>query len=89
LVKHPDSGLVAVLSDAPRPDLRKTILPVVRQHPVPAHRRLLEQLLTDPDEQVRSEAQKVRHELEELAATPPSAYALETLGGSGGDERLH
>jgi len=72
---QPDSLLVEMLARSEDSDLRLMVMGALREHPTPEHRRLLEQLLEDPDPAVRTAARDGTAQLKTLAAESPSCYA--------------
>ena len=72
---EPDHPLIKMLADANEPRLRLIVMGALRENPTPANRVILEKLLNDSDELVRSAAQKVALELEQLKETSPAKFA--------------
>lgn len=70
----PDHPIITMLAGAKEPELRTLVLCRPRACPTPANRRLLDTLLRDSDAAVRQAAERVRAELDQLAATPSSAF---------------
>ncbi len=74
-LEHP---MVRVLAEHSDSELRVLVLPFLRKYPTRANRRILEKLLEDPDEEVRTAAQEVKEQLkvieemffEELMSAP-------------------
>jgi hypothetical protein len=67
--------LVGILAEDPDPGIRTLVLGALRSCPTSANRRILAKLLEDPDSAVQEGAIQVQKELQELATTPPSAFA--------------
>ena len=74
----PDHPLVHMLVQEEDPALRALALGHLRTYPTSTNRTILNNLVHDPDDNVRSRAEEVQRELEELAATPPHAFAAVT-----------
>lgn len=79
---HP---LVGMLADCDVPRLRKLVPDVVKAHPTPQNRAILEKLLKDEDAAVREAAKKVKKELEELNRRDSGALVSSAEGGEGGN----
>jgi CheY-like chemotaxis protein len=67
-----------MLAEANEPQLRLIVMDVLREHPIPANRAILEKLLRDSDQQVRSAAEQIAKELEKLRETSPVQLAAGT-----------
>ncbi|MCP4641596.1 MAG: HEAT repeat domain-containing protein [bacterium] len=78
----PESPLVAMLAADDDPALRVLVMGALRAHPTTANRAILAKLVNDPDDSVRAAAVDVRAHLDELAATPPSAFVSDPTGKS-------
>jgi len=63
---RPQGPLLDLLADATEPELRLLVMGGLREHPTPANRQRLEELLQDDNTRVRAAAQEVRRELAEL-----------------------
>ena len=86
--QHPEVRYVAAAAHHEEFRYRIGVTDFIVDHPSPENQELLEQLMNDPKEQVRSAARGARQELAELAAVPPSEFAhLRTGNGEG--EGLH
>jgi hypothetical protein len=72
---NPADDLAKTLAESREPQLRLLVVECAEEHPTSRNRALLDQLLDDSDEEVRAAAQEVKRQLDELAATPPSAFA--------------
>lgn len=77
---RPQNPLLDMLADASEPELRLLVMEGLREHPTPANRRTLQKLLQDGDEQVRSAAQSVAGELEEMLKMPVRTLACGEKG---------
>ncbi|HUT28203.1 MAG TPA: hypothetical protein VMX13_00315 [Sedimentisphaerales bacterium] len=66
----PDHPLVKMLAESEEPELRLLVMGALKAHPTPENRKVLEKLLNDSDERVRSAAMEVQEDLKVLAAVP-------------------
>ncbi|MCK4294779.1 MAG: HEAT repeat domain-containing protein [Planctomycetes bacterium] len=64
---RPGHPLVSMLVDSNEPELRLLVMGVLKEHPTPANRAILQKLLQDSDEEVRKAAEEVAAELKALA----------------------
>lgn len=77
---EPSHPLVRMLAEANEPSLRLLAMGALREHPTPANRAILDKLLVDADEQVRSAAEGVAKELAALKETPVAQFADKRTG---------
>ena len=71
----PGHPLVRLLANAKEPSLRLLVMGALREYPTPANRAILQKLLQDNDEQVRTAAQAVAAALTTLKETPAAHLA--------------
>ncbi|MBN1972798.1 MAG: HEAT repeat domain-containing protein [Sedimentisphaerales bacterium] len=76
----PEHSLIQILAKNEDSELRKLSLEAIRKLSTAANRKILEKLLNDSDEQVRSAAKQVAAELEEIKNTPVSELVSEPKG---------
>ncbi|MHC4665597.1 MAG: hypothetical protein ACYS9T_06520 [Planctomycetota bacterium] len=65
-----DHPLVTMLADANEPGLRVLVMGSIREHPTPENRALLDKLLSDSNEEVRTAAERIAEELRSFGQTP-------------------
>jgi hypothetical protein len=71
----PAHPLVTMLAEANEPSLRLLVMAALREYPTPANRAILQALLQDNNEQVRTAAQAVAAALAAFKETPPAQLA--------------
>ena len=72
---RPDHPLVKMLAEAKGPALRLLVMGAMKEHPTPANRALLADLLNDADPAVQAAAREVDAALRSLAAEDPMTFA--------------
>jgi len=76
----PDYSLIEILAQHENPALRVLALEAIRRYPTAQNRAILEELLNDPDEQVRTAAQQVASELKAIENMPLEDLVSEPKG---------
>jgi hypothetical protein len=75
MTSNPNHPLVPLAAGSDDPRVRIWIICALQPNPIPRNQRILQELLKDPDENVRNTAKWAEAELAKLAAASPLDYA--------------
>jgi len=76
---EPSHPLIAILAEDENPSLRRSVLDAVKAHPTPENRTILQKLVADDNERVRSAAEETVSELKILTRMASAEFVSSSI----------